>query len=35
VFKAEPSYYFWMMKGEFPELTKKVITEIRQKIGTN
>ena len=29
VFQREPSYYDWMMKGDFPLYTKKVITEIR------
>lgn len=29
VFKAEPSYYDWMMKGEFPLQTKQVITSLR------
>ena len=29
VFKEEPSYYDWMMKGEFPLQTKQVITAIR------
>lgn len=29
VFREEPSYYAWMMNGDFPEYTKKVITEIR------
>ncbi len=29
VFAEEPSYYTWMMNGDFPEYTKKVITEIR------
>jgi DNA polymerase-3 subunit epsilon len=29
IFKKEPSYYDWMMKGEFPLHTKKVITAIR------
>ena len=28
VFKSEPSYYDWMMKGDFPQYTKKIITEI-------
>ena len=28
VFTAEPSYYDWMMKGDFPQYTKKIITEI-------
>ncbi len=29
VFDKEPSYYAWMMDGDFPLYTKKVITEIR------
>lgn len=29
VFRQEPSYYGWMMNGDFPEYTKKVITEIK------
>ncbi len=29
VFRKEPSYYDWMMKSEFPHLTKKVITAIK------
>lgn len=29
VFDSEPSYYAWMMNGDFPLYTKKVITEIR------
>ena len=29
VFKDEPSYYDWMMKGDFPLQTKQVITAIR------
>ncbi len=29
VFQREPSYYDWMMKGDFPLYTKKIITEIR------
>lgn len=29
VFREEPSYYAWMMNGDFPQYTKKVITEIR------
>ncbi len=29
VFQREPSYYDWMMKGDFPLYTKRVITEIR------
>ncbi len=31
VFKDEPSYYFWMMKGDFPLSTKACIKEIYQK----
>ncbi|MBR7114982.1 MAG: 3'-5' exonuclease [Alistipes sp.] len=29
MFEQEPSYYSWMMNGDFPLYTKKVITEIR------
>lgn len=29
VFQNEPSYYDWMMKSQFPEYTKKVITAIQ------
>lgn len=29
VFKKEPSYYDWMMKSEFPLLTKNIITAIK------
>jgi DNA polymerase-3 subunit epsilon len=29
VFKNEPSYYAWMMEGDFPLNTKQVITKIR------
>lgn len=32
VFQREPSYYDWMMNGDFPLYTKKVITEIRLRI---
>ena len=31
VFKSEPSYYDWMMKGDFATNTKTVITQIRLK----
>ncbi len=31
VFKIEPSYYDWMMKGDFATNTKTVITQIRLK----
>lgn len=29
VFKSEPSYYSWMMDGDFPKDTKDIITQIR------
>lgn len=29
IFKKEPSYYQWMMDGDFPLYTKKIITGIR------
>ncbi len=29
VFKDEPSYYDWMMKGDFPMQTKQIITALR------
>ncbi len=29
VFRKEPSYYTWMMNGDFPLYTKKIITKIR------
>ncbi len=29
VFASEPSYYSWMMNGDFPEYTKRVITKIK------
>ena len=32
IFRDEPSYYSWMMQGDFPLYTKKVITEIRLRI---
>lgn len=34
VFRTEPSYYNWMMDGDFPLYTKKVITEIRLRAKT-
>lgn len=34
VFRDEPSYYAWMMNGDFPLYTKKVITEIRMRSKT-
>lgn len=29
VFKEEPSYYSWIMNGDFPLYTKKILTEIK------
>jgi DNA polymerase-3 subunit epsilon len=29
VFKNEPSYYSWIMDGDFPLNTKQVVTKIR------
>jgi DNA polymerase-3 subunit epsilon len=29
VFKEDPAYYSWMMNGDFPLYTKKVLTEIK------
>ncbi len=29
IFTKEPSYYNWMMQGDFPLYTKKIITQIR------
>jgi DNA polymerase-3 subunit epsilon len=29
VFQKEPSYYNWMMNGDFPLYTKKILTQIR------
>ncbi len=31
VFDEEPSYYSWMMNGDFPQDTKDVLTKIRLK----
>lgn len=31
VFKTEPSYYDWMMKGDFAQQTKNVLTRLRLK----
>ena len=32
IFRREPSYYTWIMDGDFPQYTKKVVTEIRLRI---
>ena len=35
IFKTEPSYYNWMMTGDFPLYTKKIITQIRLRTVNN
>jgi DNA polymerase-3 subunit epsilon len=35
VFIDEPSYYSWMMKGEFPLSTKKVLTALKLRSNAN
>lgn len=32
IFRAEPQYYDWMMKGDFPLYTKEVITAIKRRM---
>lgn len=32
VLQKEPSYYAWMMQGDFPLYTKKVLTDIRNRM---
>ena len=32
VLRDDPSYYSWMMNGDFPLYTKKVLTEIRLRM---
>lgn len=34
VFKQEPSYFEWMMKGDFPENTKRVISRLMLNLKT-
>jgi DNA polymerase-3 subunit epsilon len=29
VLKQEPSYYNWMINGDFPQQTKRVLTRLR------
>ena len=31
VLRSEPSYFHWMMDGDFPRYTKKILTQIRLK----
>ena len=32
VFRKEPSYYTWIMEGDFPAYTKKIFTEIKLRM---
>ena len=32
VFRKEPSYYEWLMNGDFPQYTKKIFTEIKLRL---
>ena len=32
VFREEPSYYDWIMNGDFPNYTKKIFTEIKLRL---
>lgn len=33
VFRIEPQYYDWIMKSDFPEYTKKILTAIKLRMG--
>ncbi|HEY0029584.1 MAG TPA: exonuclease domain-containing protein [Bacteroidia bacterium] len=35
VFRDEPSYYAWMLNGDFPLYTKKILTEIKLRMAFN
>jgi len=35
VLKNEPSYFTWMLEGDFPEYTKKILTEIKLRSFNN
>jgi DNA polymerase-3 subunit epsilon len=35
VFEKEPSYYNWIMNGDFPLYTKKIVTQIRLNMKTS
>ena len=32
IFRTEPSYYNWLMDGDFPNYTKKIFTEIKLRL---
>ena len=31
IFEKDPSYFSWMMNGDFPLYTKKVLEELRER----
>ena len=33
VLKSNPGYYAWMMKSDFPQNTKQVLTELKESFG--
>jgi len=35
VLRDEPSYYSWMLNGDFPLYTKKVLTDIKLRLAFN
>ncbi len=35
ILKNEPSYYNWMLKGDFPLYTKKKLKEIKERLGAS
>lgn len=35
ILREEPSYYSWMMNGDFPLYTKKVLTDIKLRMASN
>lgn len=34
IFRKEPSYYDWIMNGDFPNYTKKIFTEIKLRLNS-
>ena len=32
IFRTDPSYYAWIMNGDFPNYTKKIFTEIKFRL---
>ena len=35
VLREEPSYYAWMLNGDFPLYTKKILTDIKLRMAFN